>query len=634
MRAAWFGAIAWVSSGCAGHEAPAGERGQREAPAIAGPATELGRGGAAVEAPVGARVTAAEPAEPPPPPAPPSRPGVSLKLAVKPTVWTKGVTPQLDLTFVNESPEAITFVSPLDGSWDGMRAPNYALELVDEAGTPVPGVLGPPLGRCGMTNALQPEQDVIKLGPRGRQKAAASPNSFTFHGQVTEVARPGKYRARVRYAWSGPEATAMSAVSDEVPVEIRGTDMALWSCWNEQQRAREDHRSVTYWPEQALGLGDGFAALVRRYEEGAARGEEVRASAAELHLIGPEGPRGSVVVAADAKAARAQAAALPGGVWVVWGLDRDEGDALMATLVREGRTPEPARVLAPAVANAYVLAVAGGGAGAGVLYLRAQGEDAAELTFQAIDAAGASAGEPVAVEPISPHTSGVRLAGDGPRGFLAAWTDREEIVVAPLDARGQARGELIRLGGKLGDPGSLWPRADGGFDLAYHKNYVLGSAPRDMMAFYLQSFDARGVVFGSRTALSRPSAESPGFGAYAAGPRGGARAYARERGASSGRRPAQLMVGPVSAEARVLSETLVGEPTIAALGDDFLVLWSDSRDDASPACAKTGECVGEAYAAIWREGQGDLLAPTRLTRGAQPKPAFASGDRWRELCSP
>lgn len=634
-RRAWFGSIASVALACTSHAD--GLVPERAAPAVApqagpaGPVAEAKR-----EETPGSRPEDVKDVPPEATPeALPPVPGVSLQLKVTPAVWKPGVEPKLALAFVNESSAAIKFVSPLDGSWDGMREPTYAIELLDEGGAPVDGVFGPPLGRCGMTNALVPADDVITLGAGGRQDAAKSRNSFAFYQPIGEVARPGRYRARVRYRSTLAEATRMEVVSNPVEVEIRGTNMDLWTCWKEQVDAGSNYRAVGSAPVAAAGFGEQWAVLVQRREEGIERGIEVRDGEIQLHVVDAAGPQGwSPIARGDL--ARPRMVGLGEGAWIVFGPGRGEGPrALTAVVVRPregGGVPDVGapQELVRDSANAYVLAIASAGEGAAALYLAGQ-DEAAALQFQAVDARGARVGEPVPVVQVPSHVSSVQLAGDGARGYLAVWTQGTDIVVAPLGPRGESRAEAIVLGEHLGAPQSVWPAEDGGFRLAYHKNYMLGSNSRDTMGFYLQAYDASGRASGSRVALSRASAEQSSFGGFAAGPGGGARAYERERRAGERRRPSELLFAPLGEEARPIASTLLGEPWIAAVRGGYVVMWADSRDDASQVCSALGECVGEAYVSIWREGQA-MLGPTRLTRDARSKPRAASGGDWRALC--
>ena len=84
---------------------------------------------------------------------------------------------------------------------------------------------------------LVPAQDILELAPHARVPAQRSPNSFPFFGTVLADARPGAYRARVRYRSDGlPGATPLELVSNAVAVTVRGGNLALWQCQREQQR--------------------------------------------------------------------------------------------------------------------------------------------------------------------------------------------------------------------------------------------------------------------------------------------------------------------------------------------------------------------------------------------------------------
>ncbi len=590
--------------------------------------------------------TATDPLMAPNPAAATRLDGVELRLAVSPKVWEGDKPPTLTLTFVNHGTARVRVVSPLDGSWEGMRAPGYTLEMIDERGAVVQDVLGVPGGRCGMTNPLVPEQDILSLEPGARISAQRSPNTFPFYGTVLADARPGNYRARVRYradAAELPGATALELVSNSVAVTVRGGNLALWQCQREQKRLALKQRYVAIEPLDLRATGDGTLALYRAQETTVTGATSRRSGELFLQRLGPTGapsPRWPALSLARADGlALARVAAIDGGALVLYTVDarvHGTGPETLHAVVLRGADDAwqvgPARQWAT-VATAYGLALARSGDRLAALYLsKGTGPIRQALSFQAIDRAGAAIGEPVRLAASAGLDA--QLAVDPRSGeFWAAWTDTGKSFVQALGADGRASTPAIAIGEGFGSLDELWPQAPG-FALAYQKNFTRGEIANDAMAYYLQGFDKTGAKLDKPGLLSPPSRGDPHWGELAWSERGAARAYVQQRINRDGRQqePSDLMFGPLGLDARVVASSLLGEPTIAASGEEFVVAWSDARDDGSKACLRLGACVGELYVASWRLDGTQRLAPTRLTRLAVPRPPVAIDDRWRELC--
>lgn len=579
-----------------------------------------------------------------PPPATGAAPvrdhGVELRLMISERAWSAETPPALQLRFVNHGSTGVRVVSPLDGSWDGMRAPSYALELLDEHGTIVPGVLGVSGGRCGLTNPLVPAQDILPLAPDQSVPAQGSPNSFPFYGTVLADARPGTYRARVRYRSDGvPGATPLELVSNTVQVTVRGGNLALWQCQREQQRLAQQQRFVDVQPLDLQAAGDGALALYRA-DETTVKGDRTRRRG-ELFLqrIGPAGALGPALALARADGlAHARVAAIDGGALVLYTVDgRVDGagpETLHALLVRGGDDAwqaAPAKSWGP-VATSYSLSLARSGDRLAALYLTRGTGHASALSLQMIDRTGAPSGSPLRLAASAGLDA--QLAVEPQTGeFWVAWADAGKVQVRALGVDGRGQSPALALAGEFGSLDALWPHA-GGFALAYQRNFTRGDIPDDAMAYYLQRFDAAGGKLGAPELLSPRSRSDPSWGALAWRDRSAARVHVQQRVLPDGRTqdPSNLRFGPLGSDTRVIAGTLLGEPTIAATADGYLVAWSDSRDDQAKSCLRIGACVGELYVASWKRDQTPALAPTRLTRSAVSRPPTAVNGRWRELC--
>lgn len=574
--------------------------------------------------------------------------GVELRLVIAEKVWEGDRSPTLTLTFINHGDTGVRVASPLDGSWDGMRAPSYALELLDERGVVVPGVLGVQGGRCGLTNPLVPAQDILELAPHARVPAQRSPNSFPFFGTVLADARPGAYRARVRYRSDGlPGATPLELVSNAVAVTVRGGNLALWQCQREQQRLAAQQRYVAIEPLDLEAVGDGALLLYRAQETTVNGATSKRRGELFVQRLGPAGALGPALSLGRIDGlALAQVAAIDGGALVLYTADaRVDGvgpETLHAALVRgsdDNWQAAPARSWG-AVASAYSLGLARSGDQLAAIYLTQGTGHTSTLSLQRIAGDGARVGAPLRLG----TSTGVdaQLAASPARGeFWAAWSDAGVVQVRALGPDGRGASPAIALAGRFGSLDALWPQV-GGFSLAYQKNFTRGDIPGDMMGYYLQRFSASGGPLGPPEPLSPRSPTDPSWGALAWRDQAAARVHTQQRVGKDGRtqEPSELRFGPVGGDTRVIAGTLLGEAVIAATADAYLVAWSDARDDLGRPCQRLGACVGELYVAGWRRDPtaslatplAPTLAPTRLTRLAVARPTADPDTRWRELC--
>ncbi len=564
--------------------------------------------------------------------------GPSLRLAVTPAVWDTGTKPLLDLHFVNDGKRAVQVVSPLDGSWDGMREPAYTLELLDPSGVPITDALGPVGGRCGLSNPLQPAEDIRVVLPGASVNAHASTNSFPFHAEVGEAARPGEYLAQVRYRSALPGASALELVSNQVKVTIRGGSMPLWNCWHAHETRAASFVEAGSMPHDLQALGDGQALLYVRSETTRIGGKQQRKGELFLQRLGPAGAR---LMAASLTRwpglAHARALPIDGGLLVAYTVDeRSAGGRQSLYLLKLRAVGDALHIDTPKLhtadlANAYNISLARAGDTLAVLYLKNDGPDKSAVMIHLLDATGTAIAAPQRLATAA-YLADARLAS-GPRGFWATYSTGPEITVVQLGPGGRPASPAVVLKERLGSIDAVWPQ-DGSFALEYHKSFTLGSVPNDKMGYYLQSFDPGGRKRSAAVALSPASASDPHWGSLARSDAGAVRVHGVERIDRSGRRMpvSDLMFGPVGRDARKLSSTLVGEPRVHALGDDFFAAWSDARDDRSRACERLGACVGEVYVASWKRGQQPLLAPTRVTHGAVPRPPVSDDGRWRELC--
>ena len=576
-------------------------------------------------------------AEPPPPP---ELRGASLRLAVEPLVWDTGTVPTFALTFVNRTRDGIRIGSPIEGSWDGLRTPRYVLEMLDETGALIPDAIGPPPALCATVPRSQAGVDDAAVAPGAEVDAFHSPNAAAWVRPVLPAARPGKYTVRIRYIAPEAPLTVMSAVSNAVAVEIRGGDMAMWTCYREligQQAAdRKLRREVTLRPTDLVAVADGFAAVYLREEMRRVDGMPTYFHSLAVQLVQDSGPLGEPVVLQGASHGRAVAG--DQGIFLVVSRPGESGEAVDKIWLRRrgaqliADEPEPLAPNLAAFFGSAWLAVGRNGGTIAVAYHHVTGPERTELavqTFRARD--GAQLGGPEVLATSDNNLHGLDLAPATGEGFHVAWVDDRGAHVARLDAGGRARGAPQRIDSPMDELHALSAWGPG-FALAYFATTSYGgqgSGPTQ--GLFLSAYDARGEPSGAPLDLSPSAYYDERHADLVRVGDAAVWAYDPPRMAE-GQSPAALLLRRTGGEPRKISDETLGPMHLAARADTVAVAWSDTRHDRSRACVKARECVGEVYVAMYR-GDASVLAPTRLTRASVPAaiPSFAA-ERWEALC--
>lgn len=553
-------------------------------------------------------------------------PGIELRLAVTPTVWEAGTLPRLDMTFFNGSSTTVRVGSPIEGGWRLGRPYRYALELFDEQGKLIPDVFGPPPGYCARVPAFQPGVDDAVLVPGATLDAYQSPNSSPYDREVPEVARPGRYRARVRYV--AEDETVMTVISNPVEVEIRG-DMALWECYR-KLAARDNEmpdQGVGFRPLGVRALQSGYAVLHTRDSE------DESVDVLTVQLFDERGPRGQPLKLPGTRGwlGQAHVVATDAGLWIAHQAAendlvtvRIEGDrAQVVASLRSGMYPGYFHHSAAARSEDQI----------GLLYVQAVANHETDLTFARRDATtGALRGAPRVIEHSESNASETAVASDGKDGFLVTWTDRGSTYVLAIDAQGRSARPAVIVG-PYRDVHAIHPLADG-FVIAAGTYETKPDYSPGIERFLLAGFDARGDPSDAPRVLLTSGEHGTDWGdiAWSGSTPGWAFGRRRSPHASAGELPSELVFARAGSERR-LADTLWGAPSLDVRGEDFVLTWADVRDDASEACRKVGECNAEVYAAIVRR-DAVVLPPTRLTRGARPRLTSYPSHRWEQLCKP
>lgn len=421
-------------------------------------------------------------------------PGVELRLTVTPRVWEAGTLPRLDLTFVNGSPSPVRVGSPIEGGWRLGRPYRYALELVDERGEVVPDVFGPPPGYCARVPHFQPGVDDAVLAPGATLDAHQSPNSSRYDREVPEVARPGRYKARVRYVAEGE--TAMTLVSNEVDVEIRG-DMALWECYRRLTARDSDtpDQGVGFRPMGVRALRSGYAVLHARDSE------DESVDVLSVQLFDERGARGQALRLPGTRAwlTRAHVLATDAGLWIAHQASEED----IVTLRIEGERAQVAASLRSDIYPGYFhhSAAARSEDQVGLLYVQAVANHETDLMFARRDAAtGALRGAPRALQHSESSAHDTAVAPDGKDGFLVTWTDRGSTYVLAIDAQGRSP-RPAQIVGSYSDVHALRPLA-GGFVVAARTYETRPDASPGIERFVLASFDGRGDPRDTRVLIT------------------------------------------------------------------------------------------------------------------------------------
>lgn len=574
------------------------------------------------------------------PPPPPELAGVELRLAVEPLVWDTGTVPAFALTFVNRSRNEVRIGSPIEGSWNGLRSPGYVLEMIDESGGRIADAIGPPPALCATIPHFQAGIDDTVVAPGGEADAFHSPNAAPWIRPVLSAARPGKYMARIRYIAPEAPLTAMTAVSNPVAVEIRGGNMAMWTCYRElieQQAAdRKLRREVTLRPTDVVAVADGFAAVYLREEMRRVDDMPTYVQTIGVQLVRDSGPHGEPVVIPDATLGRAVAG--DQGIFLVVARPGDDGETPQKIwLQRRGARliagdPEPLAPNLVAYFGTAWLAISRSGDVIAVAYQHMPGRERTELAVQTFSARdGAKLGGPEVLGTSDNNLHGLDLAPAAGGGFHVAWVDRTGAHAARLDASGRARGAPLTIASPMDTlhAVSAW---GSGYALAYFATTSYGgqgSGPTQ--GFFLSEYDGRGEPRGAPLDLSPSAYYDERHADFVRVGDAAVWAYNPPR-MVEGQAPATLLLRRTGGEPRKISDDTLGPVHLAARADTVAVAWSDTRHDRSRACVKARECVGEAYVAVYR-GDAPVLGPTRLTRASVPAayPSFAA-ERWEALC--
>ncbi len=540
--------------------------------------------------------------------------GVELRIAVRPDVWSLATTPRVEIEVVNHSGRDIVMMPPQDGSWWGMRDPDYHLEFLDERGAIVPAAVGQQAG-CGRLEGYRAER-LVTIAPGGRVSLHGAPEAHPYPFSPNVSAHPGRHRVRLRYRADVPGGTPMELVSNTVDVTIAGGDLALWSCYNGPKRVPPPYDWMSHAPHQALPFADGFVVLDRRERVHGAQGRWRRWGAWWLYRVDGDGElRGDPLPLRGAVGhGDVQLSAIDDAVWLVAGA----GQVLEAMQVgsQGGTLTLGAPVVwARDVLDPHRFAVTPGGA----LYFGREGPGdlprTREVVLQRL-AGGAPVGAPTRVG-TAREARELALTGDPRGGSWAAWSvhaDPSVVMVrrvgpdgAPVGPELSVPGELLALRGQaVGFTLASSGEPDGPCIVARTHDDLGRSGP------------AVALVPGDDCGLGTDPTWRPDNADIAWGPGPTAAVFVGQaltgdpfvRFARAG--------GPV----RTLSTTATRATALAARGDEWLAVWSDERSARATGCVAEDGCVAELWLAI--EGpHGQRVPPKRLTRDARPgRPEF------------
>lgn len=512
----------------------------------------------------------------------------------------------VSLAVHNASSAPVTFAQPECASTI------YALELVDDTGEVVPSALGW-------------REDPL-CAPEDMRPVEVEPGSSTTLDvrlpslEVLASARPGRYRARVRYRFEGLGPTAMELVSNEVPVVIEGGDARLWQCRRDQLDAVDHYRRVSndhptlvladpadpaagvfaiYWQD---GLGDGVSSSVRlvRVDGGGVRAREavwsVRAVTSR-HVSAARTPAGLVVAA-----------------------ERRHGElhlglvSVARDLSLQVRAP---REIGPTYPEFHALAAHGDR----VALVYGDVLDA-PMRLAQLDARGAARGAPRPVaRRVAPEMTGRTVSLDAEGGWIV-WAPR----------RGGLRARRLDRDGALAEPIGVpldgVPIAVHGdartVDIAFFDNR---SSPNDPMGLRGVRLGRDGVVVGDGRAYG-PLGNDIAGGAVAWG-RSSVAALRLWRGGDDGMR-SELRVG---ASAHALG-SWTGRVDVIAWGDGFAAAWADGRNDTGIECTQRNMCATEIYVAFFDRAGAPIGDAVRATDDAQAGAPGVRPHGWEAQCPP
>jgi hypothetical protein len=547
----------------------------------------------------------------------PAAPGVALRIAVRPAVWDLGAEVEVAIELINDASQTVVIVPPQDGSWWGQRDPDYSLEFLDDRGAVLPRAIGQP-GGCGNVGGFHVDR-LLSVPPGGRASLHDAPHAFPYPFRVDITAHPGRHRVRLRYRADLPGASPIELVSNTVDVTIRGSDQAVWSCYNHHDHIPPPYTTRSHAPRQAIAFADGWLVLDRPDVTHAADYRWRRTHAWSLLRLDRDGRvlgrplalRGAVgwgdvqLLAVGPADVRLVAAA---------------GPALHAMTISDaadGPRLGPPVVWSSGLSDADPFALT---ADAVLYFGRSIGDvhdanDGTEAVLQRI-VGGAPLGDPVVVG-VTRSARVLSLAADPRGGWWTAWSGFKSATVQHVDPTGTPDAAPIALA----DDEVLGLHADpAGFTRVLQP-------------------DARCLVRQSHTAAAEPGpavaiGDAIGSDCWAgqvAWNAAGAAVTFHDVLPPPDYGQALRFAGP-GGPTRTLSRTAVTVPArLAARGDEWLIVWSDHRADNDRGCLTSEGCVGELWIAIATD-TGLRVPPTAISRDAAPAPPERDHRAWRDRC--
>ncbi len=426
---------------------------------------------------------------------------VKLELSVQKTTLTVGDELKIKLHARNTGAKAVHLVRPLDGSWDDMRQPKYSLEYLDNQGQPIASPLGfPDPGRCGLTNALKPAADILKVGA-GAQILLSNQGSFMPYTKVLPEALPGKHKVRVRYKIKGiAGADDMELVSNAVTLTIRGGDAKLWQCRSDQLAALQTNHYADLSPGHIApvnpnDLSEGYVSLGSLYEHREQNQKTMASGKLLAQRLDAKGKAlGAAVVVADNPSnsvGHITAVHVPGGLVIAHSPGAVGGREVRTVFLEingTALTPRSAKLISAAPGNPYVLAMARHNNTLGLIYEGPESKGGPWL-YRALDLRGNPISSP---KPLFNKAFGSPLLVPTPSGFMASWqTAHNERMFQPLRADGAATQPSITITGDAAGTQAFDIQGQS-LHLAYVDSGVDHQVAGDTMGFYRQSMTLGG----------------------------------------------------------------------------------------------------------------------------------------------
>jgi hypothetical protein len=541
---------------------------------------------------------------------------------------TVGESLGLELRVRNGTDAAVTVVRPVYGSWEHARQPDYRLEWTDERGEAVPDPLGFAPGLdCGVLDPILAE-DRVRVQPGGEQVLGAALVA-TRPDLVLPTARPGRYALRVRYIGQDiPGATSLHLLSDPAPVTIRGGDAAKWACRAKQLADQADHLYANVTPAGLVPAADGGSWLVLdRYIHEVRGGVADPRGEIQLRKLGPDlrpGGDATVLLASPDEVGWLSVVPVPDGIVVVFTGGPVGGRSVQTIHVdTRGATPTASapRTIQPRPGNPYFSSAARLGDRIAVLH-HGGGSVGVPLMLSMLDLSGAEVGAPTRVAAMATHFD-LQTVGEA---VVATWLQRGDFDggrFQRFDRSGRSMGAPVQFPLEPSHGFAGLRHHVGGLELAYADSGTRGDDPSDRMGLYLQGYDAAGRTTGRATALSPESRTETSFGVVAW--IGGAAVHAYLAGD-------RLVLGRGPGDAHTVSSSAGERLLLAPRSDGLTLVWEDTRDDTSAACAQLRQCAPEAYAVLVRPDGAAIGPPVRLTHGAVARPLLPSANDWQRHC--